>query len=162
MNFKIVDSRLVQRMAAFNTYPFFFSLLWLLFGCQDAGFVPNGVPPFSEGMNGIGMNGIEVERRLSQSVSFFFFLRLLVCFLLSDSNKMNHNVNIYIYIYMYVCMYAYIFYQQKCIYIYVCCIITINAFAECIQGTMCFLSIHPSLHLFRKGKKICFFVFLLF
>lgn len=29
---------------------------------EDAGFVPNGVPPFSE-----GMNGIEVERRLSQS-----------------------------------------------------------------------------------------------
>lgn len=37
------------------------------FRCQDAGFVPNGIAPLSE-----GMHGGEVERRLNQHVSFSF------------------------------------------------------------------------------------------
>lgn len=37
------------------------------FRCQDAGFVPNGIAPLSE-----GMNGGEVERRLNQHVSCSF------------------------------------------------------------------------------------------
>lgn len=59
----------------FYLHPFLFFAV-AVFGCKDAGFVPNGIPPpINE-----AMYGVEVERRLSHSVSFFF-LSLLVCYL---------------------------------------------------------------------------------
>lgn len=51
---------------------------------QDAGFVPNGNTnaPISE-----GMNGVEVERRLNQSVSFCSE-HYGICHFLCNANKM--------------------------------------------------------------------------